>query len=52
MAAGTPEPLADRLVVSDLATAQGLFFTASGDLGRLVGRPLTDLADAVAGVLG
>jgi len=46
--AGQPEAIASRRVVSDVGIAGGLFFTDSGDLARLVGRPLTGLSGAVA----
>ena len=50
--AGQPAPVARRRVVTDLAIEDGLFVTTSGDLRRLVGRPLVGLADAVAQALG
>ncbi len=50
--AGVPGPYADLLVGSDLGIARGELDDASGDLRRLIGRPTTPLADAVAAALG
>ena len=50
--AGVPGPYADLLVDSDLCIARGELDDASGDLRRLIGRPTTPLADAVAAALG
>jgi NAD(P)H dehydrogenase (quinone) len=49
--AGLPADLADVLADADLGLSRGELFTDSGDLGRLIGRPTTPLADAVAEVL-
>jgi NAD(P)H dehydrogenase (quinone) len=49
--AGVPGPYADLLVDSDLGIARGELDDASGDLRRLIGRPTTPLADAVADAL-
>lgn len=46
--AGVPAPFAEVLVNSDLGAARGELNDASGDLRRLIGRPTTPLADAVA----
>lgn len=46
--AGVPGPYADLLVDSDLGIARGELDDSSGDLHRLIGRPTTPLADAVA----
>jgi NAD(P)H dehydrogenase (quinone) len=48
LGAGLPAPFADLLVDSDLGIAGGELFTTSTDLERLIGRPSTPLADAVA----
>ncbi len=50
--AGVPGPYADLLVDSDLGVARGELDDASGDLRRLIGRPTTPLAEAVAAALG
>jgi NAD(P)H dehydrogenase (quinone) len=49
--AGLPEPYAVVLADSDLGIARGELATGSGDLRRLIGRPSTPLADAVATAL-
>jgi NAD(P)H dehydrogenase (quinone) len=36
---------------ADLGLSRGELFTSSGDLRRLIGRPATPLADAVADAL-
>ena len=46
--AGLPADLADVLADADLGLSGGELFTGSGDLGRLIGRPTTPLANAVA----
>ncbi|MET8234184.1 SDR family oxidoreductase [Micromonospora sp. NPDC005298] len=46
--AGVPAPFAALLVDSDLGISRGEQFTPSTDLQRLIGRPSTPLADAVA----
>ena len=47
--AGLPEPLAAILVDVDTSgIARGLLAGTSGDLARLIGRPTTPLADAIA----
>jgi NAD(P)H dehydrogenase (quinone) len=48
---GLPADLADVLADADLGLSRGELFTDSGDLGRLIGRPTTPLADAVAEAL-
>jgi len=49
--AGLPAELAEVLADADLGLGRGELFTDSGDLGRLIGRPTTPLADAVADAL-
>ncbi|MFI8926607.1 SDR family oxidoreductase [Streptomyces sp. NPDC053474] len=49
--AGLPEPLAAVLVDVDAAIGRGLLAGTSGDLARLIGRPTTPLASAVAAAL-
>lgn len=49
--AGLPTELADVLADADLGMSRGELFTDSGDLRRLIGRPTTPLADAVADAL-
>ncbi|MEU2742596.1 SDR family oxidoreductase [Streptomyces sp. NPDC007095] len=49
--AGLPTALADVLADADLGLGRGELFTGSGDLSRLIGRPTTSLADAVAHAL-
>ena len=49
--AGVPGPYADLLVDSDLGVARGELDDASGDLRRLIGRPTTPIANAVADAL-
>lgn len=49
--AGLPAPYADLLVDSDLGIANGELDDSTGELRRLIGRPTTSLADAVAAVL-
>ncbi|MEV5608162.1 SDR family oxidoreductase [Streptomyces sp. NPDC052225] len=51
LGAGLPAPFADILVGVDTAIGQGLLAHRSGDLARLIGRPTTPLADAVAEAL-
>lgn len=46
--AGVPEGFAKVLVDSDLGITRGELNDSSGDLRRLIGRPTTSLADAVA----
>ncbi|MEU7579721.1 SDR family oxidoreductase [Streptomyces sp. NPDC041068] len=46
--AGVPEAMASILVDVDAAVARGRLAGTSGDLARLIGRPTTPLADAVA----
>ena len=48
---GLPAELAEVLADADLGLSRGELFTDSGDLGRLIGRPTTPLADAVADAL-
>lgn len=49
--AGLPEGYANMLAGCDVEVAKGALFIDSGDLGRLIGRPTTPLADAVAQAL-
>ena len=49
--AGLPGELAEVLAEADLGLSRGELFTGSGDLRRLIGRPTTPLADAVADAL-
>ncbi|NEB74016.1 SDR family oxidoreductase [Streptomyces sp. SID14478] len=51
LGAGLPAPFADLLVGVDTAIGQGLLARRTGDLARLIGRPTTPLADAVAAAL-
>jgi NAD(P)H dehydrogenase (quinone) len=46
--AGVPGPFAAVLVDSDVGASRGELNDSSGDLRRLIGRPTTPLADAVA----
>ncbi|MBZ9711933.1 SDR family oxidoreductase [Deinococcus multiflagellatus] len=48
---GLPAPLAEMLADSDAGLARGELQTDSGDLRRLIGRPTTPLAAAVADAL-
>ncbi|GLW45184.1 NAD(P)-dependent oxidoreductase [Streptomyces sp. NBRC 14336] len=48
---GMPEPFAELLVGVDAATAKGELVVPGGELSRLIGRPTTPLADAVAAAL-
>ncbi|WP_174260591.1 SDR family oxidoreductase [Myxococcus xanthus] len=45
---GVPAPFAELLADSDAGVARGEMNDSSGDLRRLIGRPTTPLADAVA----
>lgn len=47
VSAGVPEPMAAALADSDLGIARGRLYTDSGDLGKLIGRPTTTLAEAL-----
>ncbi|GAA3127936.1 NAD(P)H dehydrogenase (quinone) [Kribbella aluminosa] len=49
--AGLPEPVAQLFVGVDDAIERGLLARRSGDLSRLIGRPTTPVADAVAAAL-
>jgi NAD(P)H dehydrogenase (quinone) len=49
--AGVPEPFAHAIAGYDVATAQGALFDDSRQLSRLIGRPTTRLAVAVAEAL-
>ena len=49
--AGLPEPVARMIAGWDAAIAEGALFDDSRDLSRLIGRPTTPLADAVAELL-
>ncbi len=44
---GLPEQIADLLVDIDDAIARGLLDDRSGDLGRLIGRPTTNVAETI-----
>ncbi|MCY1018842.1 SDR family oxidoreductase [Pyxidicoccus sp. MSG2] len=46
--AGVPGPFAEILADSDVGASRGELNDSSGDLRRLIGRPTTSLADAVA----
>lgn len=46
--AGMPEPVAEVLVGVDAAVSRGLLAGTTGELARLIGRPTTPLAEAVA----
>ncbi|MEH1130488.1 SDR family oxidoreductase [Micromonospora sp. CPCC 206061] len=48
VAAGVPDVYANVLASCDVQIAKGALFIDSGDLRRLIGRPTTSLADAVA----
>ncbi len=50
--AGLPKPVADLLADSDRGIARGELEDSSGDLRRLIGRPTTPLASAIAAALG
>jgi NAD(P)H dehydrogenase (quinone) len=51
MDAGLPEPYARVLADSDRGIARGELFTDGGDLRRLIGRPTTPPAEAIAAAL-
>ncbi|MCX3061078.1 SDR family oxidoreductase [Streptomyces beihaiensis] len=51
LGAGVPAPFADILVDVDTAIGRGLLAGTSGDLARLIGRPTTPVAAAVAEAL-
>jgi len=51
VSAGLPEGYAHALADSDRGIAAGELFTDTGDLERLVGRPVTSLEDAVRAAL-
>ncbi|WP_329107793.1 SDR family oxidoreductase [Micromonospora sp. NBC_01699] len=48
---GVPRPMAEVLADTRVGVLRGELFTDSGDLSRLLGRPTTSLADAVAAAL-
>ncbi|GLI03745.1 SDR family oxidoreductase [Phytohabitans aurantiacus] len=48
VAAGVPDVYANVLAACDVEVRKGALFIGSGDLSRLIGRPTTPLADAVA----
>jgi len=50
-AMGMPADTAQAVADADLGLARGELFTDSGDLARLIGRPTTTLADAIADAL-
>ncbi|MFI6205492.1 SDR family oxidoreductase [Streptomyces sp. NPDC051041] len=49
--AGLPEPLAAVLAGVDASIAKGELVVSTGDLSRLIGRPTTPIAEAVAAAL-
>jgi NAD(P)H dehydrogenase (quinone) len=49
--AGVPAELAHVLADADLAMSRNEMFTDSGDLKRLIGRPTTTPAQAIAAAL-
>ncbi|MHC3473800.1 SDR family oxidoreductase [Streptomyces sp. 7R007] len=49
--AGLPEPVAAILAGVDASIAKGELVVDSGDLSRLIGRPTTPMADAIAAAL-
>lgn len=49
--AGLPAEVAASVADADLGLSRGELFTSSGDLRRLLGRPTTPLADAIADAL-
>jgi len=49
--AGLPEPVAAMIADNDRGVSQGNLLVTSGDLSRLIGRPTTSLAAAVAAAL-
>ena len=49
--AGLPEPVAATFAGVDAAIAKGELVVDSGDLSRLIGRPTTPLAEAIAAAL-
>ncbi|GAB2779668.1 SDR family oxidoreductase [Streptomyces chlorus] len=49
--AGLPEPVAAIFAGVDASIAKGELVVTSGDLARLIGRPATPLADAIAAAL-
>ncbi|MFI0240895.1 SDR family oxidoreductase [Streptomyces sp. NPDC016845] len=51
LGAGLPAPFAEILVGVDTAIEQGLLARRNGDLARLIGRPTTPVADAIADAL-
>ncbi|MEB8341641.1 SDR family oxidoreductase [Streptomyces endophyticus] len=51
LGAGLPAPFADILVGVDTAVEKGLLARQNGDLARLIGRPTTPIADAIADAL-
>jgi NAD(P)H dehydrogenase (quinone) len=50
--AGLPEPVAELYADSDVGIANGQLDDSTGDLRRLIGRPTTTLAAALAATLG
>lgn len=48
---GVPHEVARAVADADLGLRRGELFTDSGDLSRLIGKPTTSLADAIAGAL-
>ncbi|EGI53707.1 nmrA-like family protein [Sphingomonas sp. S17] len=48
---GLPEPIAARMVASDIGIAKGGLFDDSRQLSRLIGRPTTPLSEALATAL-
>lgn len=52
LAAGVPAPWPDVLPALDIEAGKGALFDDSRTLSKLIGRPTTSLADAVAAALG
>lgn len=50
--AGLPEPLAAAIASWDVSASRGALFDESHELSRLIGRPTTPMATAVAAALG
>lgn len=48
LSAGLPEPIAELLANSDIGAARGGLFDDGRQLGRLIGRPTTPMAESVA----
>ncbi|WP_280220134.1 hypothetical protein [Nocardia neocaledoniensis] len=50
--AGLPEPVAAALADADSGIAEGLLEVRTGDLAKLIGRPVTSPAEAFRAILG